>query len=139
LYSLLAGGVAILDSTSYLDEAERCHRVGLVYHGRMLFCDRPAELKKQFPGGVIVVRSSEPNLIRDVLSGVTGVRSILLFGDRVHVFVDDAERRLPEIREFLQIRAVPYASIAQVAPNIEDLFVSAVEAESAGSPSVQVP
>src|SRR5208337_2340798 len=41
LYSLLAEGVAILTSTSYLDEAERCHRVGLLYQGHMLFCDRP--------------------------------------------------------------------------------------------------
>jgi ABC-2 type transport system ATP-binding protein len=48
LYSLLAQGVAILTSTSYLDEAERCHRVGLLYQGRMLFCDLPEALKKSF-------------------------------------------------------------------------------------------
>lgn len=139
LYSLLAGGVAILNSTSYLDEAERCHRVGLLHHGRMLFCDCPAELKKRFPGGVLVVRSSEPNLVRDVLPGVAGVRSIFLFGDRIHVFVDDADRRLPEIREFLLARSVPYSSIGQVPPNIEDLFVSAVETESAAGVLMQVP
>ena len=49
LYSLVAEGVAILTSTSYLDEAERCHRVGLLHQGRMLFCDRPEELKRNFP------------------------------------------------------------------------------------------
>lgn len=130
LYSLLAGGVAILNSTSYLDEAERCHHVGLLYHGRLLFCDRPEELKKRFPGGVLAIHSSEPALIRDALSALSMVRNILLFGDRIHVFVDNAERRLPEFQRLLQAKHLPYESIGQVAPNIEDLFVSAVEQES---------
>ncbi len=137
LYSLLAGGVAILDSTSYLDEAERCHRVGLLYRGRMLFCDRPQELKKRFPGGVLVIHSSEPNLLRDALSKSSTVRSILLFGDRIHAFVDDADRRLPELWALLEAKHLPYASIKKVAPNIEDLFVSATETKADGRLSVQ--
>jgi ABC-2 type transport system ATP-binding protein len=131
LYSLIAGGVAILTSTSYLDEAERCHRVGLLYRGRMLFCDRPDELKKRFPGGVLVVRAPEPELIRDALSRAAVARNVLLVGDRVHVFVDDANRRLPELRALLDAKGVRYESIVQGVPSIEDLFVSAVEGESA--------
>ena len=131
LYSLIAGGVAILTSTSYLDEAERCHRVGLLYRGRMLFCDRPDELKKRFPGGVLVIRAPQPELIRNALSSAAMARNILLVGDRVHVFVDDANRRLPELRAHLDAKGVSYESVEQVAPSIEDLFVSAVEGESA--------
>jgi ABC-2 type transport system ATP-binding protein len=131
LYSLIAGGVAILTSTSYLDEAERCHRVGLLYQGRMLFCDRPDELKKRFPGAVLVIRAPQPELVRDALSSAAGARNILLVGDRVHVFVDDANRRLPELRARLDAEGVRYESVEQVAPSIEDLFVSAVEGESA--------
>jgi ABC-2 type transport system ATP-binding protein len=129
LYSLVAQGVAILTSTSYLDEAERCHRVGLLYRGRMLFCDRPEELKKQFPGGVVVVQSPDPERVRAALSGADAARSVLLVGDRVHVFVDDAKRRLGELRARLDAAKVPYDSIEQVVPSIEDLFVSAVEGE----------
>ena len=131
LYSLLAQGVAILTSTSYLDEAERCHRVGLLYQGRMLFCDLPEALKKRFPGGVIVVHSADPERVRTELSGAAGARDVLLVGDRVHVFVDDAARRLPELRARLDTGKVPYDSIEQVAASIEDLFVSAVEREAA--------
>ena len=131
LYSLIAGGVAILNSTSYLDEAERCHRVGLMHHGRMLFCDRPDELKKKFPGGVVAIRAEEPALIRDALSGARMARNILLVGDRVHVFVDNANRRLPELHAYLDAKGIAYESIEQVAPSIEDLFVSAVEGEPA--------
>src|ERR1039458_8360955 len=77
LYSLLAQGVAILTSTSYLDEAERCHRVGLLYQGRMLFCDLPEALKKKFPGGVIVVHSSDGGRVRAELAGASGEREAL--------------------------------------------------------------
>jgi ABC-2 type transport system ATP-binding protein len=131
LYSLIAGGVAILTSTSYLDEAERCHRVGLLYRGRMLFCDHPDELKKRFPGAVIVVRSTEPELVRTTLLGTAMVRDVLLVGDRVHVFVDNASRRVPELHTYLDAKEISYQSIEQVAPSIEDLFVSAVEGEAA--------
>ena len=134
LYSLLAQGVAILTSTSYLDEAERCHRVGLLYHGRMLFCDRPEELKKRFPGEILAVHAALPAQVRAALAGAPGVRSALLVGDRVHVFVDEAARRLPELRARLQSAGVIYDSIQPVAATIEDLFVSAVESrpEAAG-------
>lgn len=139
LYSLVAGGVAILTSTCYLDEAERCHRVGLIYQGRMLFCDRPGELKKRFPGGVLIVRAPEPQRIRDALRGTALARDIFLVGDRVHVFVDDANRRLPELRAYLDAKSVSYESVEQVAPSIEDLFVSAVEKETAAGLPAQAP
>jgi ABC-2 type transport system ATP-binding protein len=129
LYSLLAEGVAILASTSYLDEAERCHRVGLLYHGRMLFCDRPAELKKQFPGEILAVHAAQPGRASAALTGAPGVRSALLVGDRVHLFVDEAARRLPELRSRLDSAGVVFDSIQPVAATIEDLFVAAVESE----------
>jgi len=134
LYSLVAEGVAILTSTSYLDEAERCHRVGLLYRGRMLFCDRPEELKKRFPGEILAVHAAQPRQVRGALAGAPGVRDALLVGDRVHVFVDEAARRLPDLRARLESAGVIYGSIQSVAATIEDLFVSAVE-DQAGSGS----
>jgi ABC-2 type transport system ATP-binding protein len=134
LYDRLSAGVAILISTSYLDEAERCHRVGLLHQGRLLFCDAPDQLKGNFPGGVIAVRSAEPTRHRDLFAGSPGVRSALLVGDRVHLFVDDASRRLPEIRALLKVQGVLFESVEPVDPSIEDLFVSAAQA-SMGKPS----
>jgi len=131
LYSLLAGGVAILTSTSYLDEAERCHRVGLLYQGRLLFCDAPQALKKKFPGEILAVHASEPARVRDLLAAAPAVREALLVGDRVHLFVDSAARRLPELRVRLEAADVPYDAMEAVAPSIEDLFVSALESQGA--------
>ncbi len=127
LYGRLSAGVAILISTSYLDEAERCQRVGLLYKGKLLFSDVPGELKKRFPGGVIAVRAPDPARLRDILANRPSVRSVLLVGDRVHLFVDDAGKRLAEIRAVLDTEGVAFDSIEQIAPSIEDLFVSAVE------------
>jgi ABC-2 type transport system ATP-binding protein len=129
LYSLLAEGVAILTSTSYLDEAERCHRVGLLYRGRMLFCDRPEELKKRFPGEILAVHAAQPARVGAALSGTPGVHSVLLVGDHVHLFVDDAARRLPDMRARLESAGVTFDSMQPAAATIEDLFVSAVEGE----------
>ena len=129
LYSLIAEGVAILICTSYLDEAERCHRVGLLYRGHMLFCDRPEELKERFPCGIISIRTADPGRLRDALANSPVARHVLLVGDHVHVFVDDAARRKPELLSQLHSSAVPFDSIEQIAPSIEDLFVSAVASE----------
>ena len=127
LYSLLGEGVAILASTSYLDEAERCHRVGLIHQGHMLFCDRPEELKRQFPGEILAVHAPQPRQVRAALEGAPGVRSALMVGDHVHLFVDEAARRVGELRARLESAGVAYDSIRPVAPTIEDLFVLAVE------------
>ena len=119
--------MAILTSTSYLDEAERCHRVGLLHKGRMLFCDRPEELKRKFPGEILAVHAAQPGSVRAALEGAPGVRSALLVGDRVHLFVDEAARRMADLRGRLESAGIVYDSIQPMAPTIEDLFVSAVE------------
>ena len=126
LYSLVAQGVAILISTSYLDEAERCHRVGLLYQGRLLFCDEPGELKKRFPGAVLVIHSRDPEFVHHALAASGSFARTLLVGDHVHAFVD-APERLAELRSYLDKERVPYDSVEQGSPTIEDLFVSAVE------------
>lgn len=127
LYELLAEGVTILISTSYLDEAERCHRLALLHQGRLLFCDTPARLKTRLPGAVVAVRSPEARRLRDVLTGADGVTGLVLVGDGVHLMVDEAQRRIPELEARLAASGLPFTKFAQITPTIEDLFVAAVE------------
>lgn len=135
LYSLVGQGVSILTSTAYLDEAERCHRVALLHEGRLLFCDTPSRLKERLPGAVVAVRSTEPRRLRKPVENMAGVSSIVLVGDGLHVVVDDAERRIPQLGEQLTTAGLPFDEITQVTPSIEDLFVSAVEAEGGERPA----
>ncbi|MFZ0301453.1 MAG: ABC transporter ATP-binding protein [Terracidiphilus sp.] len=126
LYELAAEGVAILTSTAYLDEAERCHRVALMHQGRLLFCDTPSNLKGRFGKGVLSVASSEPRRLRAELEHAGGISSLVLTGDGAHLVVDDALRRVPEIEARLKKAGVAFDSVQQVEPTIEDLFVDAV-------------
>ncbi len=129
LYELAAEGVAILTSTAYLDEAERCHRVALMHQGRLLFCDTPSNLKARLGKHVLSVASPEPRSLRAVIEHVEGISSLVLTGDGSHLVVDDALRRIPEIEARLKNARVAFDSIQQVKPTIEDLFVDAVAGE----------
>jgi ABC-2 type transport system ATP-binding protein len=124
LYSLLEEGIAILMSTAYLDEAERCHRVALLHQGRILFCETPAKLKTHLKGAVLSVISPEPRRLRAELDGADGVLNALLVGDGMHLVVDDAARRIPELRTKLQKAGLPFDRLEEVAPTIEDLFIA---------------
>ena len=126
LYLLLAQGVAILTSTAYLDEAERCHRVALMHQGRLLFCDTPQALKGRLRGAVLAVRSSAPRAVRDALQGAPGISSLVMTGDGVHLVVDDAAKRAPGLQQRLAASAAPFEKVEQVPASIEDLFVHAV-------------
>jgi ABC-2 type transport system ATP-binding protein len=133
LYALQLEGVTILISTSYLDEAERCQRVGLLHRGRLLLCDRPETLKRSLRGALIAVTSPEPRAARDVLEPAEGVSTAVLVGNGVHLVVDDGPRRMTELRALLDAAGVPVEEIAQAAPSIEDLFVSVVTGQSGGA------
>jgi ABC-2 type transport system ATP-binding protein len=131
LYELIADGVAILTSTAYLDEAERCHRVALMNQGKLLFCDTPANLKSRMGKDVLAVSAAEPRPVRSALEQADGISSLVLTGDGVHVVVDDAARRIPEIESRLKKANAHFDSIQKVMPTVEDLFVDAV---SGGGP-----
>jgi ABC-2 type transport system ATP-binding protein len=126
LYELVSEGVAILISTAYLDEAERCHRVALLHQGKLLFCDTPNNLRAKLGKSVLSITSSEPRRLRAGLESAAGISSLVLTGDGLHVVVDDGARRIPEFEVRLKNASVPFGTIRQVTPTIEDLFVDAV-------------
>jgi ABC-2 type transport system ATP-binding protein len=134
LYELVSEGVAILTSTAYLDEAERCHRVALLHQGKLLFCDTPPRLKEKLGKGVLSITSEEPRRLRDELEHAEGISSLLLTGDGVHVVVDDAARRTQEFQARLESANLPFETIVQATPTIEDLFVDAVTSGAGARP-----
>jgi drug efflux transport system ATP-binding protein len=124
LYSLREHGVTILLSTAYMDEAERCSRLALLHHGEIHHCDTPARLKQLMPGALLAVVTHDPRRAHAALEGVEGILGQLLMGDRVHVRVDDAERRLPALRARLVEQDINDAQTLQIEPAIEDVFVA---------------
>jgi ABC-2 type transport system ATP-binding protein len=133
LYTLLDQGVTILTTTSYLDEAERCHRIALLHEGRMLFCDTPARLKQNLAGAVLSIVTGDPRNIRDLLTNSEGISSMMIVGDGLHLVVHDATRMIPELRSRMMSANLRFETIEQVAPSIEDLFVEAVQGNTKDS------
>jgi len=127
LYSLRAEGVAMLISTAYLDEAERCDRLALLHAGKMMYCDTPANLKSRMPGGMLEVISPDPRKVREIVRSLAGVQGVLLVGNGAHVHVDDAPRRTPQLAQALSAAGVQATRVAEVAPTIEDLFIALLD------------
>jgi ABC-2 type transport system ATP-binding protein len=130
LYQLALEGVAILTSTAYLDEAERCHRVALLDNGKLLFCDTPANLKATLKKAVVAVISSDPRGVRKALERAPGVSSLVLRGDGVHFLVDDAAQHVAQFKTILGSQSVPFDDIVPATPSIEDLFVETVSSRA---------
>jgi len=124
LYSLRAEGVAMVISTAYLDEAERCDRLALLHQGRIMYCDTPRRLKQDMPGAIIHITSTRPRPLLDALGKLEGVEGTMMVGDGVHVHVDDAARRMPELANAMATAGVQASDMRQVEPSVEDLFVA---------------
>ena len=124
LYDLRERGVTILLSTAYMDEAERCSRLALLHAGEVRYCDTPARLKQLMPGALLTVVTRDSRAAYAALEGASGMLGRLLMGDRVNVRVDEAARRLPELRARLAARGIRDADVSQVEPGIEDVFVA---------------
>ena len=129
LYQLLREHVTIFVSTAYLDEAERCNRVGLLNKGKLLACGTPDEVKQLMRGTIYEIRASEPRkaslLLREKLDG----DSVGLFGDRVHVVTNRPDRVLQVSQSVLAEANVSLNNIRVIAPSLEDVFISVLDNE----------
>jgi ABC-2 type transport system ATP-binding protein len=127
LYDLLKEGVTILFSTSYMDEAERCSRIGLIYQGKLLIADTPSAVKAQMGGAVLELRLEDYRKGIKMLEGIGSFRSLVLSGDKIHVLVDDPQEGERIIREVLKAQGMEVLGLIAVRPTLEDAFVSMVQ------------
>ena len=126
LYDLLKGGVTILFSTSYLDEAERCSRIGMIYQGELLIADTPAAVKTQMEGTILELRTENNQRSIRMLEGVESLRGLVLSGDKIHVLVGDPQEGEQVIRDGLKAKGMGILDLMVVRPSLEDAFVSMV-------------
>jgi len=126
LYRLLKDGVTILVSTAYMDEAERCNRIGLLYNGRMMAADTPGNIKKLIQGSILEVVTSEGRRAASLLRRIFPEDAVGLFGASVHVFVKDAPAATNHIEKHLKENGCPFENIEVIEPSLEDVFVSVI-------------
>ena len=127
LYQLLKQGVSILVTTAYLDEAERCSRVGLLNHGRLLAQGTPDEVRRLMKGSLLSIRTPRARDIGRRLEQELGWQEVNLFGDEVHAVVRDAARARLKAEQCLVAAGLPFDDIRERAPSLEDVFVSVMQ------------
>jgi ABC-2 type transport system ATP-binding protein len=129
LYDLLREGITIFVSTAYLDEAERCTRIGLIHKGNILMIDEPAKVKTAITNPMIEISSPYARKARDMVSTIDGVQSVSIYGDRLHVAVRDREV-ISVIMGVLSSQGIEIQGQREIAPSLEDVFISMVESGS---------
>ncbi|HSR12878.1 MAG TPA: ABC transporter ATP-binding protein [Thermodesulfobacteriota bacterium] len=127
LYDLLREGVTIFVSTAYLDEAERCHRLALIHQGRFLALGAPGEIKQAMRGELFELRCDPKLSAREHLESSPGVRSVGIFGDRLHVLLEGGGDSVPEPESLLSGSGVKVQSWKKIAPTLEDVFIAMIE------------
>ena len=128
LSEFLAQGLTIVMATPYLDEAERCGRVALLYEGGVLALDRPSSLQRAMPGSLIEVVVDAPRPPVDLLRTFEGIQDVQVFGDGAHVRVahGDADAAIERLKTGLEARRLPVVSVRQVPSSLEDVFIDLV-------------
>jgi len=125
LYQLAQDGICVFVTTAYLDEAERCGRVGLLQRGRMMCADTPDALRSSLDEVCYEVETPELRLVRQVLQGFPEVLCVESAGPVLHMFLaptvapDTIQRKLTE-------RGIPQPVLRQVDPTLEDVFINLI-------------
>jgi ABC-2 type transport system ATP-binding protein len=132
---LSGSGHTIFVTTHYMDEAEYCHRVALMYRGKVIALGAPADLKRDLSTHTLLrLDTSAPLDTMRALEQAPAVLDVAVFGGGLHVTVDagdsGGERAVMErIRERLTTRGIPIRRLEKILPSLEDVFVALIEAE----------
>ncbi len=129
LYNLLREGVTILVSTAYLDEAERCTRIGLLNRGSLLVTDEPLQVRKSLGVFMLEILTPDARRAREITRNIEGVKSVTIYGDRLHVALEERPERTSGIRNILSSKGVAVTSVRPILPSLEDVFISMVEGQ----------
>jgi ABC-2 type transport system ATP-binding protein len=128
LSQFLASGITIVMSTPYLDEAERCARIVLLHEGRVLALDEPGKLRASLAGTWFEVMVPDPRQALDRLTGRTEIGGVQVFGDRLHVRMDDRNTSVAQeqLQSVARGEAIEVTQVRPIVPSLEDVFISEV-------------
>jgi ABC-2 type transport system ATP-binding protein len=129
IYELSGKGVTIFVTTHYMDEAEYCDRIGLIYRGELIALGTPEALKQErMPEDVLECLSDRPQEAMEIIENIPGVKEVALFGKGLHVVVEKAETLREIIRRDLTAKGYRVTAVDKILPSLEDVFVSLIEA-----------
>jgi len=126
LYQLVKDGITVLVTTAYLDEAERCNRVGLMYKGRLILCDAPEAARYQIPEECYQVEAPDPRAARETLIEQPGVLCVEPSGATLHLFLNAAQTSPEKLKQRLDQAGRGPGTFQKIIPSLEDVFIALV-------------
>jgi ABC-2 type transport system ATP-binding protein len=128
IYLVAGQAVTVFVTTHYMDEAEHCDRVGLIYDGKLIALDSPSELRqRRLAGRLLEVRADPLMAALELLSRDPAAREVAVFGAALHVVVED-ESAAEGLARGLAAGGVNVSAISPIAPSLEDVFVALIGA-----------
>jgi ABC-2 type transport system ATP-binding protein len=125
IHNMAGEGVTVFVTTHYMEEAEYCNRLALIFRGRMVALGTPSELKqKSMKGELLLVECTPLGPAVEVLQSAPMVMDAAVFGNALHLVVEQAEAATPEVKKYLAEHGVTVRRMEKIRPSLEDVFVS---------------
>jgi ABC-2 type transport system ATP-binding protein len=127
IYALAERGVTILVTTHYMEEAEFCDRLVLIYQGRLIARGAPRDLKKLVPDDIFAVYPDRLGESLEVLRQLPQFGDVAVFGDGLHLTTAHPDLSETELRETLAAHGIEVRALHRVKPTLEDAFIFLIE------------
>ncbi|MEA5093625.1 MAG: ABC transporter ATP-binding protein [Sedimentibacter saalensis] len=129
LFDLREQGVTIFVSTPYMDEAERCDEIGLMYQGSIIKSDRPDNIIRDFDKHILCIVSDDIYSVKEAVQGFESVQDVYLRGEELHVVTENMEYTKNIIEESLKNINLDFVMSENI-PTLEDVFVNIVKSRA---------
>jgi ABC-2 type transport system ATP-binding protein len=123
-------GMTIFVCTPYMDEAERCNWVGLMYQGQLVAHDSPETIRRMVPGRLLEFTPSDFVPAWRIVEEMEGVLEVQTYGGMLHVFVDDPETWRKKIETALAAQGITCQGMREIEPRMEEAFISLIRQRS---------
>jgi ABC-2 type transport system ATP-binding protein len=126
IYEMASTGTSILATTHYMDEAEYCNTIGMMYEGQMIALASPDGLKDKMSGVLVQITCDQPLKAKEIADQTAAVIDSAIHGVLLHVTLKDEDQINPFTR-VLQAAEIKVSEIEKILPSLEDVFISMVE------------
>jgi ABC-2 type transport system ATP-binding protein len=125
IHTMAAEGVTVFVTTHYMEEAEYCNRLALIFRGKIVALGTPSELKKNSMKGELLLLECAPlGPALELLQTSPDVLDAAVFGNALHLVVQSATAAIQNLQGFLKDHQISVQRIEQISPSLEDVFVS---------------
>lgn len=127
IYDMADRGITILVTTHYMEEAEFCDRLVLIYQGRLIAQGTPSDLKRTLPGQIIAIYPERLAEALELVRQLPQIAEAALFADGIHAAAAQAEEAESAVKQTLAAHGIVIRRIQRLEPSLEDAFISLIE------------